>query len=443
LPRPDRRAVSGALAALFATAGSARAARPDNPLLPVIAPQSGAPMASAGLIARRADGSVALKAAAGQAFGPAGARPFDLDQPFRVASVSKMVAASAFLPLVQQGGLSLDADASDAVGFPLRHPAWPKAPITLRMLLSHTSGLRNGPSYPVPLGHALSEAFLPDGRHYDGGRWFGPADHRPGDWFAYADVNFALVAQILERRTGERFDLHMRKVLFEPLDLDIGYNWSGVSARKRGRAAAALRLVEGRWAPTLDGTVPPFPQVAVTRAADAPEATPETYHPGDNGFAFSPQGGLRLSLSDMDRLAQVFGASGRWKGKQMVPAGALELMQRQAWAFNPDQPNGESVDPSEPQSGGVFQGYGLGCETPQGRPGRDGDAFFGPGTSDWRGHLGDAYGWMTGLFWNRRDGRTLVWAVNGMPEGGRPTASASTLTAPEETLIGLALTAMA
>lgn len=33
-----------------------------------------------------------------------------------------------------------------------------------------------------------------------------------------------------------------------------------------------------------------------------------------------------------------------------------------------------------------------------------------------RGHFGDAYGWITGLVWDRRHGRTLVYALNGMPE---------------------------
>ena len=71
--------------------------------------------------------------------------------------------------------------------------------------------------------------------------------------------------------------------------------------------------------------------------------------------------------------------------------------------------------------------------------GADGDAYFGPDSGDWRGHLGDAYGWMTGLFWNIKDRRTLVWAVNGMPETGRPAARNSALSAPEEALIALAL----
>ena len=364
--------------------------------------------------------------------GTAGASPFTLERPFRVASVSKLVAASVFLPLARSTRLDLDADVSNLVGFRLRHPAYPDVPITPRVLLSHTSGLRNGPSYPVPLGHQLAEAFTPGARHYDAGGWFGPAEHRPGDWFAYADVNFALIAQILEARTGTRFDLAMRKALFEPLGLDIGYNWSGVSQAKRSLAAPGLRRQDGAWIPQVDGSVLPAPAIAFTRPADAPGLTEADYRIGENGFVFSPQGGLRLSLADMDALARLYAARGRWRGRQVLPRAALETLQARAWTYDPARPNGE-ID------GGLLQSYGLGCEAPLGRAGPKGDAFFGPRSEDWRGHFGDASGWITGLFWTRRDGRTLVYAVGGMPDKDRPPARASSLTAPEEDLIALAL----
>ena len=418
-----RRAVLQGLGGLVATGAAAKAAGlPEG----VLNPPGGPPMASAGIIARRADGSVALRAAAGLSLGPAGPRPFSLDQPFRVASVSKMVAASVFLSVAMASRLGLDADASDLLGFRLRHPGYPGLAITPRMLLSHTSGLRNGPSYPVPLGHKLSEAFVIGGRHYDAGGWFGPAEQPPGAWFAYADVNFALVAQMLERLSGERFDLHMRKALFQPLDLDIGYNWSGVSPAKRAGAAAGLHRVDGKWVPQVDGAVPPYPTLPFTRPADAPGLTEADYRIGENGFVFSPQGGLRLSVEDMDRLARMFAGH----GQGVVPSATLEAMQTPAWTFDPARPNGEFD---------LTQSYGLGCEIPTGRPGPHGDAFFGPDSADWRGHFGDAYGWITGLFWNRRDGRTLVYALNGMPEMDRPPGRSSSLTGPEEALIGQVL----
>jgi CubicO group peptidase (beta-lactamase class C family) len=375
----DRRAFALGLGALLSSGGSAQAAAGLEVLL---SPPGGLPMAGAAVIARRGDGSVAFQGAAGQAFGPAGPRPFALDQPFRVASVSKMIATAAFLRLAMARDLNLDGDASERVGFKLRHPAHPDAAITPRMLLSHTSGLRNGPSYPVPLGHKLSEAFTSDGRHYDAGAWFGPAEHRPGDWFAYADVNFALVAQMLERLSGERFDLFMHRRLFAPLDLDIGYNWSGVSAAKRAKACAAVHQVDRAWVPQVDGTVPPYPALPFTRPADAPGLTEADYRIGENGFVFSPQGGLRLSVADMDRLARMFAGH----GPGFVPKATLEAMQRPAWTFDPARPNGE-ID------NGLLQSYGLGCELPTARPGPKGDAFFGPDSADWRGHFGEAVRW--------------------------------------------------
>ena len=123
---------------------------------------------------------------------------------------------------------------------------------------------------------------------------------------------------------------------------------------------------------------------------------------------------------------------GRWRNRRIVPRAALESMQARAWTFDQSRPNGETDN-------GFLQGYGLGCEAPLARPGPQGDAFFGPGDGDWRGHFGDAYGWITALFWNRRDGRTLVYALNGMPETGRPPTRSSAFTAPEEALVALAL----
>ena len=46
---------------------------------------------------------------------------------------------------------------------------------------------------------------------------------------------------------------------------------------------------------------------------------------------------------------------------------------------------------------------------------------------------------MTGLFWNRRSGASIVYALNGMPEHSRPVAQKSAVTGPEETIINTAL----
>ena len=350
-------------------------------------------------------------------------RAFQLDRPFRIASVSKMIAARVIVPIAEALPDGLEADVSDHLGFHLRRPAWPDQPIRLRHLLSHTSGLRNGPSYPVPAGRRLVEAFTPGARNFDAGAWFGPDAFPPGARFGYADVNFALLAQWAEQVTGLRFDRLMHERLFGPAGIDAGYNWSGVTARARSQAAPGLRWEGGAWAPQVDAAPPPWPTPAFLAAEERPGLKDSDIPPGENGFVFSPQGGLRISLEGMDRLARLF----------LADPGPLPRMEVPAWRMGPGGADNED---------GVFQAYGLGVQVLTGKRGPEGDAFFGQDSADWRGHLGDAYGWMTGLFWNRRTGESLAWTLNGMPETDRPAGRRTVLTAPEEDLIALGLSAL-
>ncbi len=359
-------------------------------------------------------------------------QPFGLDDPFRTASVSKMITTTGFMRLVSFGQVALGDDASDHLGFSLRHPSWPETPITIRQLLSHTSGLRNGPSYPVPAGHRLADAFHPAGRHFDGGAWFGPPEHAPGRWFSYADVNFCLIAQIIERITGERFDRYMTRTVLGPMKLDAGYNWSGVSQDKRSRAASARRWLDGRWTAQTDAAVPPAPLVVYPQPLGEPPVAEADLRLGENGFLFSPLGGLRVSLRDLDRLAAMYAAGGSAGGVRIVTPGDLASMSRPVWRYDADHPNGDTDD-------GVWQGYGLAVQVLQGVRGPQGDAFFGDGSADWRGHLGDAYGWLAGLFWNPRTGASLVYALNGVRETGRRPGRRCALTAAEEALVDRAI----
>ena len=187
MPRRDlnRRTALAALSGLAGLGGwsAARAAAGPGRSLAALLADGPDGVVSAGAILRHGDGRPLYAEAVGRKrMGPAPGHwdPFGLEDPFRVASVSKMVATTGFLQLVEQGRIGLDDDAGTRLGFRLRHPAFPDQPITVRHLLSHTSGLRNGPSYPVPAGHDLREAFDPAGRHFDGGAWSVPPSHRPG-----------------------------------------------------------------------------------------------------------------------------------------------------------------------------------------------------------------------------------------------------------------------
>src|SRR5205085_11706931 len=95
-----------------------------------------------------------------------------------------------------------------------RKPGCPERSITLRMLLSHTSSVReHDDDYVIPLGASLQD-LMRDPLNWD-------AKQGPGDnFFSYTNLNFPIVASIVEKVTGERFDIWMRRNVLEPMKLD-------------------------------------------------------------------------------------------------------------------------------------------------------------------------------------------------------------------------------
>ena len=364
-------------------------------------------------------------------------RPMSPDAPARVASISKHVTAIGLLQLWERGRLGLLDDASDHLGFALRHPGFPGAPITVGMLLSHTSGIRNGPSYPVPFGHPLSAAFTPGGAHWDDGGWWSAPSEPPG-WFTYADANFACIAQIIERLSGERFDRYMSGHVLRPLGLDAGFNWSGVSQSGRSRAAALYRKgadetrfrPEGPWVAQLDAAVRPAPAISVARAPEAADRDLETYRVGENGFVFSPQGGLRISVNDLVTLGLALAAGG---GALLAPQ-TIALMRTPVWRLT------GSASTGRPYGAGQILAYGLGTCVLTGAAGPSGDDLFG-GCAGWSGHLGDAYGLVSGLWTDPSGGRVMAYLVNGVSSPQRDNPGRRSAFTWQEEAVAAAMTA--
>ncbi|MEY4670138.1 MAG: hypothetical protein RLZZ415_17, partial [Pseudomonadota bacterium] len=184
-------------------------------------------------------------------------RAVTADSPVRIASISKLVTTLAVLRLVDQGKLSLDRDVSDYLGWPLRNPAYPDQPITLRLLLSHQSSLRDGGErYIIPLDVTLRE------RLAEPAMW--DAQHGPkAGWFAYSNINFPIAASVIERVTGERFDVAISRLVLRPLKLDACYNWGAGCSATAFRNAAILYRSNGDVArDDLKGQPPLCPVVA-------------------------------------------------------------------------------------------------------------------------------------------------------------------------------------
>jgi CubicO group peptidase (beta-lactamase class C family) len=323
-------------------------------------------------------------------------RALTIDDPVRIASISKLVVAIGVMRLVEEGVLDLEADVSHRLGWELRNPAFPDRPLTLRHLLSHTSGLRDAVNYAVPLGARLRDT-LAKPAAFDPGL-------PPGAFFAYSNLGFPVVAQVMERATGERFDLLMRRLVLAPLGIDACFNWPSCSDAAVARAAVLYDEQGGVVRDRLDGRRPDCPVVA---AADG-SCDWRAYEIGTNGALFSPQGGLRISARGLARIGRLLID----RGAPLISEASFAEMTRLHWRF--DGANGDSES-------GFYCGYGLGVQIlAQCAPGDD---PFGDGRPR-VGHAGDAYRLRSGLWIDAPARRGIAYFATAVPEDAPRGASA-------------------
>jgi len=341
-------------------------------------------------------------------------RAVTADNPVRVASISKLVTAVGAMRLVEQGKLDLDADLSPMLGWTLRHPGFPKTPITLRLLLSHRAGLTDAAGYwAVPLDGALRD-ITDDPRAWDDA-------HAPGTFFRYANIDLPIVASAMEKATGERFDKLMQRLVFAPLKIEACFNWESCS---RDFAARAVVQYDAAGAPVYDNLRGRKPDCAVIRSTKR-ECDLSQWKPGRNGAMFSPQGGLRISANGLARIGRMLLREGELDGVRVLSAASVRTMMTPQWTYTTD--NGVTVeeDTSGQSRNGFFCRYGLAVQTLATK--REGcrDDPFGDGVER-SGHAGSAYGLLSGLWIDRASGSGVVYFATGMEDAPRGTHSAFT-----------------
>jgi len=351
---------------------------------------------------------------------PANDLPLERDSLMRVASISKLVVTLGVLRLVEAGSLDLDRDISIDLGWTLRNPHFPDTPVTLRMLLSHTSSLRDDGGYFWNNTHRLRDVLHPGGKHHgSGAMWARNAP--PGSFFAYANLPWGVIGEAMEKVTGERFDRLMKRLVLEPLGVPGGFSPADLSAEDLQRLATLYRKREnfpdGReiWR-AVDG--PWYAQVDdYTREAPVPRAGPD-YVAGTNGTLYAPQGGLRTSAGGLLRIMRMLMNRGELDGIRFLRADTVDAMLAEQWRYDAGRRNGDPA--SEEGHPGLFNAWGLGNQHFLDLSGpKRGDRLVEGGGFKGVGHLGDAWG-LTGTFvFNpaTRDGLiVLVSGIGADPE---------------------------
>jgi CubicO group peptidase (beta-lactamase class C family) len=170
---------------------------------------------------------------------------------FQAASISKPVAATAALRLMERGELDLDEDVNSRLTSwqipEIRHTA--TEPVTLRRLLTHTAGLTvdgfpgYGPNEEIPSTVGVLEG--------DGNTPPILPDTTPGALWRYSGGGYTVMQLLLSDVTGQPFPELMRELVLDPVGMTLSTYEQPLPDERRGEAATAYRgdgsEVDGKW----------------------------------------------------------------------------------------------------------------------------------------------------------------------------------------------------
>lgn len=134
--------------------------------------------------------------------------------PLHLASISKVLTATAIFRLIESNKISLDDNVQSIL------PTFPYEKITIRMLLNHRSGLAKYSRFTEPENiwgrkktlHNKDILDLLDSENI-------PLDFKPNTKFAYCNTNYAILALVIEKITNTSYAEAMERLVFSPLQM--------------------------------------------------------------------------------------------------------------------------------------------------------------------------------------------------------------------------------
>ena len=317
---------------------------------------------------------------------------------YRTASISKLFTAIAIWQLEEKGSLNITDEASKYLNFTLRNPNFPETPITIEMLLSHTSSIsEKGSNYNIPYNHHISEFFLEDSDIYYNGSY--SKTNYPG-YYDYMNINYCLLGTIIENVSKQRFDLYMIEHVLEPLNITGSFNIYEMSKEALDETGTLYEKltngefdINGYWTARMDDFVNGYPK-----------ANYSEYVIGTNGALYGPMGDLRVSLTELTHLVYMFLNNGTYNNNIILKKETIEKMFKIIWKYDKKKNNGNTYNDYDYAYAG-----GPSVITNIGR-----NRLHEKKNLNFSGHTADAYGLFGGLFFDRIKGYGLVYRGNGV-----------------------------
>ncbi|HMI03777.1 MAG TPA: serine hydrolase domain-containing protein [Pedobacter sp.] len=288
-----------------------------------------------------------------------GNTPLNENSLFRIASISKSFSATSVMQLVEKGKLSLADDFSKLVGFKVRNPKYPETVITLKMVMSHTSGINDSQGY-------FNLDVINPAKNPDWTKCYN--SYEPGKGYQYCNLNYNMIGTVIENLGGERFDQYVKHHILDPLKLYGGY---------------CVDSLDNSLFTTLyeyDTVSKKFTAAPMAYAPRREEL--KNYVMGYSTPILSPTGGMKISASDLARYMTMHMYKGEYNGVRVLSKKSAVTMQTK-------------ISDEE--------GYGLAIRTV--------DSLI-PGKI-MKGHTGSAYGLFSTMFFQPDEKFGFVVITNG------------------------------
>lgn len=329
------------------------------------------------LVSRR--GEVYVDVIGAKAVG--GSAPMRRDTIFRIASLTKPIAAAAAMILVEECRLRLDEPVDRLLpeladrrvlrrlDAPLDDTVPARRPITVRDLLTSRMGLGHimEPSSHYPIQKAVNEVELLQGPPWpqvlpEPDEWIRrvaslPLMHQPGERFMY-DLPLDVLGVLIARAAGQTLEAFLRERLFEPLGMkDTGFS---VPAEKLDRLATCYA---------------PNPETGALDLYDAAEGGEWSRPPAFQSAA----GGLVSTADDYAAFGQMMLNGGRYGRERILSRPSVEVMTT------------DHLTPEQKAAARVFFGDSAGWGFGMAVVTRRDHVAWSPGTFGWDGGLGTSW----------------------------------------------------
>jgi CubicO group peptidase (beta-lactamase class C family) len=270
--------------------------------------------------------------------------PMSPDKVQNIGSISKTITATAVMQLWEKGLFNLDDDVNDYLPFPIKHSKFTEEIITFRQLLSHRSGIKDGPAYDesyacgdptISLETWIKEYFTPGGEYYNAEENFhtwrpGEEGEIPPEPRAYTNVGFGLLGYLVERISGEKFNEYTKAHIFEPLAMnESAWFISGINIENHSIPHTYIpeefRPEEGM---TLESLPFRFPEriLHTQLDKDSPLKKGSFLRHCLYSFPNYPDGLVRTSLNQLAHFLAAYIDNGAYEGERILKEETVKLM---------------------------------------------------------------------------------------------------------------------